>query len=225
METACHHKRGNCRRLAAKKTPYPRRGKNCRRPAAGNAGVHRREQEGTGHHMVSCPLLTPLTFLCAATPFGRAAKRGLRGLGSVRRVDFGTLLCPEFTLRDWQRCQCAARRCRAAAFCCEKLRFHQGLCLGAPDVTVGPSHLDARPKGVASKGGFGGVKRGQGNHTVPLPPFVSAGRPRQSPRRRAAAMPGLPIGSHSRLQRQAAVSAEGLPSTDRKIFIPVLRGG
>ena len=50
--------------------------------------------------MVSCPLLTPLTFLCAATPFGRAAKRGLRGLGSVRRADFGTLLDPEFTLRE-----------------------------------------------------------------------------------------------------------------------------
>ena len=59
--------------------------------AAGRAGVHRREQEGTGHHMVSCPLLTPLTFLCAATLFGRAAKRGVRGLGSVRRADFGTL--------------------------------------------------------------------------------------------------------------------------------------
>ena len=50
--------------------------------------------------MVSCPLLTPLTFLCAATPFGRAAKRGLRGLGSVRRFAFGMLLCPEFTLRE-----------------------------------------------------------------------------------------------------------------------------
>ena len=53
--------------------------------------------------MVSCPLLTPLTFLCAATPFGRAAKRGLRGLGSVRRFAFGTLLCPEFTLRGSPR--------------------------------------------------------------------------------------------------------------------------
>ena len=53
--------------------------------------------------MVSCPLLTPLTFLCAATPFGRAAKWGLRGLGSVRRFAFGTLLCPEFTLRGLPR--------------------------------------------------------------------------------------------------------------------------
>ena len=53
--------------------------------------------------MVSCPLLTPLTFLCAATPFGRAAKRGLRGLGSGRRADFGTLSGPEVSLRDLPR--------------------------------------------------------------------------------------------------------------------------
>ena len=32
-----------------------------------------------------------------------AAKRGERGLGSVRRFAFGTLLCPEFPLRDLPR--------------------------------------------------------------------------------------------------------------------------
>ena len=53
--------------------------------------------------MVSLPLLTPQTFLCAATPFGRAAKRGIRGLGSVRRADFKMLLCPEFSLRETPR--------------------------------------------------------------------------------------------------------------------------
>ena len=53
--------------------------------------------------MVSCPLLTPQTFLCAATPFGRAAKRELRGLGSVRRAGFGTLSGPEVSLRDLPR--------------------------------------------------------------------------------------------------------------------------
>ena len=35
--------------------------------AAGGVGAHRQGQKGTGHHMVSCPLLTPLTFLCADT--------------------------------------------------------------------------------------------------------------------------------------------------------------
>ena len=51
------------------------------------------------------------------------------------------------------------------------------------------------------KGGFGGVKRGQGNHTVPLPPFVSAGRPRHPPaagRRHFSPAVGtaLPAGEH-----------------------------
>ena len=54
------------------------------------------------------PLDTPLTFRWPLSE-AFAAKRGLRGLGSVRRADFGTLLCPEVSLRDWQRCQCAAR--------------------------------------------------------------------------------------------------------------------
>ena len=100
METACHRK--NCRRRRHGDAAVWRRRKR-RAHGGGIAGVHRREQKGTGHRMVSCPLLTPLTFLCAATPFGRAAKRGLRGLGSVRRADFGTLLCPEFPLRSSPR--------------------------------------------------------------------------------------------------------------------------
>ena len=48
---------------------------------------------------VSLPLLTPQPFLCAATPFGRAAKWGLQGLGSVRQTGYGMLYCPEFSLR------------------------------------------------------------------------------------------------------------------------------
>ena len=50
--------------------------------------------------MVSCPLLTPQTFLLALTHRRCAAKRRLRGLGSVRRADFETLSDPEFPLRQ-----------------------------------------------------------------------------------------------------------------------------
>ena len=116
METACHHKklppsgggdagvhrRGiaafggrESRRLAAEKTPCPRRG-DCRCSPAGTKG-----DRTPG--MVSCPLLTPQTFLFALTHRRCAAKRGLRGLGSVRRADIGTLLCPEFPLRSSPR--------------------------------------------------------------------------------------------------------------------------
>ena len=83
-----------------------------RRPenAVPTAGAKR----GQGHRMVPLPPLdSPKTLLCAATPFGRAAKRELRGLGSGRRADFGTLSGPEVSLRKPQRCQCAAIRCRA----------------------------------------------------------------------------------------------------------------
>ena len=66
---------------------------HCRRPAAGARG-------GKGTVWFPCPLLTPPNSpLRRDTPFGRAAKRGKRGLGSVRRADFGTLSDPEFTLR------------------------------------------------------------------------------------------------------------------------------
>ena len=44
------------------------------------------------------PLDTPLTFRWPLSE-AFAAKRGLRGLGSVRQGAYGTLYCPEFTLR------------------------------------------------------------------------------------------------------------------------------
>ena len=72
-----------------------------RRP--GRAGVHRREQEGTGHQTwFPIPSRLPLPSF-ALTHRRCAAKRELRELGSVRRFAFGTLLCPEFTLRDLPR--------------------------------------------------------------------------------------------------------------------------
>ena len=77
--------------------------------AAGSAGVHRREcrrlaaeTKGDRTAMVSCPLLTPLTFLREAQR-SFASKRGLRRLGSGRRADFGTHGRPEFTLRGLPR--------------------------------------------------------------------------------------------------------------------------
>ena len=48
--------------------------------AAGGVGAHRQGQKGTGHHMVSCPLLTPLTFLWTRLPsVARLKARGPQG--------------------------------------------------------------------------------------------------------------------------------------------------
>ena len=52
--------------------------------------------------MVSCPLLTLLTFLCADTS-EMCSETGIRGLGSGRLSAYGWLLCPEFPLRDLPR--------------------------------------------------------------------------------------------------------------------------
>ena len=77
---------GHCRRLAAE-TPCPRRG------AKGDVGHLR---------FPMSPLDTPLTF---RWPLSKAfaAKRGLRGLGSVRRAGFWKLSGPEVSLRDLPR--------------------------------------------------------------------------------------------------------------------------
>ena len=61
-------------------------------PTAGAKGV-------VGHlRFPISPLDTPLTFRWPLSE-AFAAKRGLRGLGSVRRFAYGTLSGPEFTLR------------------------------------------------------------------------------------------------------------------------------
>ena len=143
-------------------------------PPPGGGGKRGRDTK------VSLPLLTPQPFLWTRLPSVARLNGGVRELGSGRLSAYMQLSCPEFRLRGWQRCQCAARRCRAAAKRCEKLRFHQGCTLRAPDVTVGPSHFAARPKGVAAQRKVRGVKRGQETILGVLSPFVSAARRRLS---------------------------------------------
>ena len=92
---------GHCRRLAAE-TPCPRRG-DCRCPPTGNAVSTAGAKGDVGHlRFPMSPLDTPLTFRWPLSE-AFAAKRGLRGLGSVRRFAYGTLSGPEVSLRDLPR--------------------------------------------------------------------------------------------------------------------------
>ena len=162
-------------------------GENCRRTAAGNAGVHRREQEGTGHRMVSCPLLTPLTVLCAATPFGRAAIRGLRGLGSVRRADFGTLSDPEVSLRDLPRITVRGQTVQGGGVALRKAPLPSRVYPWSTKRHCGPLFFRRATEGSRVLRNGWGVKRGIRNQSVSYPPFApAAGRRHLSPPVRAA---------------------------------------
>ena len=114
------------------------------------------------------PLDTPLTFRWPLSE-AFAAKRGRRGLGSVRRAGSGTLLCPEVTLRKPPRITVRGHTMQGAnAVAAKSSASIKGCTLGAPNTPVGPSHLDARPKGVASKGKVG-ESRGAGKPWCPCP--------------------------------------------------------
>ena len=120
---------------------------------------------------------------------------------------------------------------------CEKLCFHQALCLGAPNAPVGPSLLDARPKGVASKGKVG-ESRGAGKPWCPCPfcppPWARrtpVGGHRQSPPPpgggnahamswRTSPVPGGPLSPAAAQppeRRYRSPSAEG---KERKLLLP-----
>ena len=147
----------------------------------GIAAVWRRRQEGQGHQMVSLPLLTPQTFLCAATPFGRAAKRGIRGLGSVRRADFETLLCPEFTLRYSPRMTVRGHPVQGGSVLLRKAPLRSKGCSWSSKRPCGPLAFRRATEGSRVQRKVRGVKRGQETMPGVLSPFVPAGEHRLSP--------------------------------------------
>ena len=166
----------------------------------GDAGAHRPGQEGQGHQVVSLPLLTPRTFLCAATPFGRASKRGLRGLGSGRRFAYRTLLCPEFTLRDLPRITVRGQTVQGGSIPLRKAPLPSRMCPWSTRRPCGPLAFRCATEGSRSAKEGKGSQEGTGNHMVSCPllsPPPDGGSPCRRRRQFLA-------GEHRRFRRQTA---------------------
>ena len=123
------------------------------------------------------PLDTPLTF---RWPLSKAfaAKRGLRGLGSVRRADFGTLYCPEFTLRDLPRMTVRGQTVQGVGLALRKALLRSRAYPWSTRRPCGPLAFRRATGGSRVQRRVWGVKRGKGTIGA-LSPLVSAARRRQ----------------------------------------------
>ena len=188
--------------------------------AAGRAGVHRREcrrlaAETKGDRtpsMVSCPLLTPLTFLCADTS-EMCSETGVRGLGSVRRADFGTLLCPEFPLRSSPRITVRGQTVQSGSVLLRKAPLRSRMCPWSTRRPCGPLAFRRATEGSRVQRKGWGVKRGR--ETLVSLPLLPLSVGTDTPGRRRRPMYTPCHGEHppsreglSRLRRQAAGTAE-----------------
>ena len=139
--------------------------------------------------MVSCPLLTPQTFLLALTHRRCAAKRGLRGLGSVRRADFETLSGPEFPLRYPPRITVRGQTVQGGSVLLRKAPLRSRVMPWSTKRPCGPLAFRRATEGSRVLRKVRGVKRGQATIRCPVP-FCPCRWAPTPLRRRAAASPG-----------------------------------
>ena len=208
------------RRLAAEKTPYPRRG-DCRGLPAEMPVFTGGNKRGIRHRMVSYPPLDSPSSSFALTHRRCAAKRGLRGLGSVRRADFWTLLCPEFTLRDLPRITVRGQTVQGGSVPLRKAPLRSSVDPWSTKRHCGPLAFRRATGGSRVRRKGWGVKRGR-DTKVSLPLLSPPGDPGNPPaagRRQYHAMswriPPARKG-HSRLRRQAAGTAEPFTPCSRE---------
>ena len=107
-----------------------------------------------------------------------AAKRGRRGLGSVRRAAYGTLLCPEFPLRSLPRITVRGQTVQGAGLALRKAPLRSRMNPWSTERPCGPLAFRRATEGSRVQRRVWGVKRGKGTIGA-LSPLVSAARWRQ----------------------------------------------
>ena len=123
------------------------------------------------------PLDTPLTFRWPLSE-AFAAKRGRRGLGSVRRASSGTLLCPEVTLRKPPRITVRGQTVQGGVVPLRKALLPSSVDPWSTERPCGPLAFRRATVGSRVQRRVWGVKRGKGTIGA-LSPLVSAARRRQ----------------------------------------------
>ena len=146
------------------------------------------------------PLDTPLTF---RWPLSKAfaAKRGRRGLGSVRRFGYIELQYPEFTLRYPPRITVRGRTVQGGSVPLRKAPLPSSVDPWSSKRPCGPLAF-RREAPLSVQRRVWGVKRGKGTIGA-LSPLVSAGRPRHPRPPKAATV-------RAHIERSLASSGEPL---------------
>ena len=180
--------------------------RRCRCPPAGARG-------GKGTIWFPCPLLTPPNPPFAATPVGRAAKRGLRGLGSVRFSAYMWLSCPEFSLRQPPRMTVRGQTVQGGSALLRKVLLRSMVYSWSTRRPCGPLAFRRATEGSRVQRKGWGVKRGR--ETLVSLPLLPLSVGTDTPGRRRRPMYTPCHGEHppsreglSRLRRQAAGTAE-----------------
>ena len=159
-------------------------GRECRCSPAGmppSGGGDKRGQD-TKYGFLS-PLDSPHLPLRRDSLWSRG-ETGVRGLGSVRRADFGTLLCPEFPLRSSPRITVRGQTVQSGSVLLRKAPLRSKMCPWSTRRPCGPLAFRRATEGsrVPRKGR--GVKRGRETLvSLPLlPPPPGGGKGTRPPR-------------------------------------------
>ena len=139
------------------------------------------DKRGQGHRMVPLPPLDSPKPSFALTHRRCAAKREKRGLGSVRRADFGTLSGPEVSLRYPPRITVRGQTVQGGSVPLRKAPLRSSVYPWSTKRPCGPLAFRRATEGSRVRRKVRGVKRGQETILGVLSPFAPVGGHRHPP--------------------------------------------
>ena len=146
--------------------------------------------------MVSCPLLTPLTFLCADTS-EMCSETGVTGARFRASGKFGTLSGPEVSLRDLPRMTVRGQTVQGVCLVLRRAPLRSKVCSWSTRRPCGPPAFRRATAGSrGAKEGLGESRGGKGTIRCPCPllsPPPDGGNARSAHRQPSLASGGKPL--------------------------------